>query len=211
MAIVFTLAAGFIVTIVRYYVPLMYLASIFLITHIGLLVSLRATTPVTELLGYQVLGSAGLGLALQQGFLAAQTVLGKEHIPVGLSLMVLSQTLGGSVSLTTCQAILKGTLKGNLADSGTGTGIDPDVIANFGATDLRGSIAPEKLPQFLRSYNVAMQHMWYLPLALAALSLLAAAGMAWKRVTSQKPRLVENTSESEQASIMPAEKTGSIT
>lgn len=170
----------------------MYLASIFLIAHIGLLISLRPTTPVSNLLGYQVPGGIGLGLALQQGFLAAQTVLPRNLVPIGLSLMVLSQTLGGSVSLTACQAILTDKLRTNLA--GKIPGLGPDAIASSGATNLRGSIPEKSLDKFLRLYNNAMKHMWYLPLVLACLSIFAAVGMEWKRVLPQKSTLDEDPS-----------------
>lgn len=160
--------------------PFMLLATVTLALGMGLLTILHFDSPMRYVLGYQVPGGVGLGLALQQTVLAAQTILPISDVPIGVSLIVLAQTLGGTVSLSAADTIFTTSLISGIRRSVPQ--IDQFTILNSGATSLRGSIPAEYLDAVLFHYNKAVVNTWYLSLALACASIIGVAGMEWKRI-----------------------------
>lgn len=175
-----TIASGILVPIVGYYVPFMFLATVTLALGMGLLTLLHFDSPMRYVLGYQVPGGVGLGLALQQTLLAAQTILPIPDVPIGVSLIVLAQTLGGTVSLSAADTIFTTSLISGIRRSVPQ--VDQSTILNSGATSLRESIPAEYLDAVLFHYNKAVVNTWYLSLALACASIIGVAGMEWKRI-----------------------------
>ena len=158
----------------------MLLASITLALGVGLLTRLHFDTPMQYVLGYQVPGGIGLGLALQQTVLAAQTILPIPDVPIGVSLIVLAQTLGGTVSLSIAETIFSTSLVSSIARSVPQ--VDQSTVLNSGATTLQKSIPAEYLDAVLFHYNRAIVETWYLSLAFACASIIGVLGMEWKRI-----------------------------
>ena len=179
-AIVCTIASGILAPIIGYYVPFMLLATIFLALGMGLLTTLHYDSPMRYILGYQVPSGLGLGLALQQTVLAAQTILPIADVPIGVSLIVLAQTLGGTVSLSAADTIFTTSLSSSIAQSVPQ--VNQSTVLNSGATSLRKSIPAQYLDRVLFHYNRAVVKTWYLSLALACASIIGVAGTEWKRI-----------------------------
>ena len=93
----------------------MLLATVFLSLGMGLLTTLHYDSSISFVLGYQVPAGIGLGIALQQTVLAAQTVLPLIDVSVGVSLIVLAQTLGGTISLSVADTIFTTSLTSSIA------------------------------------------------------------------------------------------------
>jgi hypothetical protein len=72
----------------------------------GLLTTLRVDTTSAMWIGYEILTSVGLGMAVQQGFTAVQTVLDAKDVPVGTAAVVACQSLGGAVFVSVVSASL---------------------------------------------------------------------------------------------------------
>ena len=181
-AIVSTIASGILAPIVGYYVPFMLIATVFLALGMGLLTALHFDSPMRLILGYQVPGGIGLGLALQQTVLAAQTILPISDVPIGVSLIVLAQTLGGTVSLAAADTIFTTSLTSSIARSVPQ--VDQSTVLKSGATSLQKSIPAEYLDAVLFQYNRAVVKTWYLSLAFACTSIIGVAGMEWKRINA---------------------------
>lgn len=179
-AIVSTTASGILVPMVGYYVPFMLLATVTLALGMGLLTLLHFDSPIRYVLGYQVPGGIGLGLALQQTVLAAQIILPTSEVPIGVSLIVLAQTLGGTVSLSAAHTIFTTSLTSGIRRSVPQ--VDQSTVLNSGATSLQRSIPTEYLDAVLFHYNQAVVKTWYLSLALACASIIGVAGMEWTRI-----------------------------
>ena len=174
--------------------PFMLLATVTLALGMGLLTLLQFDSPMRYVLGYQVPGGVGLGLALQQTVLAAQTILPISDVPIGVSLIVLAQTLGGTVSLSAAHTIFTTSLISGIRRSVPQ--IDQSTILNSGATSLRGSIPAEYLDAVLFHYNKAVVNTWYLSLALACASIIGVAGMEWKLIKpAQSAKTKSNVSD----------------
>ncbi|KAL8870180.1 MAG: hypothetical protein Q9198_007693 [Flavoplaca austrocitrina] len=107
-------------------------------------------------------------------------MLPMDDIPIGVSLIVLAQTLGGTISLSAADTIFTTSLSSGIAKAVPQ--LDRSTTLNAGATTLRNLIAPEYLETVLAVYNGAAVNTWYLSLALACASVFGVAGMEWKRI-----------------------------
>lgn len=147
---------------------------------LGLLSSMHYDDPMSYVLGYQVPAGVGLGFALQQTVLAAQTILPLAQIPIGVSLMVLAQTLGGTIALSAADTIFTTSLSSSLAESVPQ--VNQATVLSSGATNLQKLVPADSLNEVLKLYNQAVVKTWYLSLALACASIIGTAGMEWKRM-----------------------------
>lgn len=181
-AVVFTTLAGILTPVVGYYVPFMIIATTFLSICMGLLSTLDAETPIRYVLGYQVLGGIGLGCALQQTLVAAQTILPMKDIPIGVSLIVLAQTLGGTIALSAADAIYAGSLASSI--SNRFPEIDSSTVLNAGQGEIRHLVPAQDLGTVIDFTNDSIRKTWYLSAGLAAASIIGVLGMEWKRVAA---------------------------
>ncbi|KAL4880711.1 major facilitator superfamily domain-containing protein [Aspergillus karnatakaensis] len=179
-AVVFTTLCGILTPVIGHYVPFMILATTLLSVGMGLLSTLEYTTPVRDVLGYQVPAGVGLGCALQQTLLAAQTILPMNDIPMGISLIALSQTLGGTIALSAADTIYTGTLASSI--SKRFPEIAREAVLNVGNREIRNLVPEEFLGTIMDLANEAIVKTWYLSIGLAAVSAVGVAGMEWKRV-----------------------------
>nr|OQO15641.1 hypothetical protein B0A51_16561 [Rachicladosporium sp. CCFEE 5018] len=110
--------------------------------------------------------------------MAAQTVLSKTDVPSGISLVFLTQMLGGAIFISVGQNILQSELVKGLQQYG----IDPLVIVTTGATEIRNLVPAAQLPEVLIVYNYALRQTFLCAVGLACAASLGAAGLEWKSV-----------------------------
>jgi hypothetical protein len=122
----------------------------------------------------------GLGLVLQGPSIAAQTVLSKQDVSIGLSIINLANFLGSTVSVTVGQALLESQLAKSLRLILPGVNLRD--IASSGATSIREEAPADQLLAVLAAYNDAIRYVWYLALGLSCLVLLAIFGMEWRSI-----------------------------
>ena len=187
--LVLSLVAGSIVSGVAtgkigYYTQFAYISAAVMPIGAGLISTWRVDTGHAEWIGFQVLYGFALGLGMQQAQLAAQTVLERADVPTGMALIVFMQTLGGAVFLSVGQNVLTSHLVSGM--SGLVGGLDPAVVVNTGATDLRGLVSAEQLPAVLEVYNEALRQVFLVSMGLASVTILGALGLEWKSVKKDK-------------------------
>ncbi|KAJ7983025.1 major facilitator superfamily domain-containing protein [Mycena polygramma] len=182
--VVATILAGCMVTFLGYYVPFMILASIIMPIGAGLISTLTVDSGPAKWIGYQVLFGFGAGLGMQQPFIAAQTVFDSIDVPPGTSLLVFLQTLGGALFVSIGQNIFTRHLAAGLAREIPG--LDPRMVLNTGATDLKATIAPQYLPAVLEVYNQALVSTFHIAIAMVSLSMLGSLSMEWKNIKEKK-------------------------
>jgi hypothetical protein len=175
--------SGGVITRTRWYNPWMILCSVLMSIGAGLFTTFQVDTNSPKWIGYQCLFGFGLGMGMQQASLAAQAVLSKKDVPVGVSLMFFAQSLGGAVFVCVGQSVFTNELEKGL---GRIPGIDPLIILNTGATNLRDVIIPASLPAVLVSYNRALVKAFTVALAVAAFTIAPACGMEWHNVKELK-------------------------
>ncbi|KAJ6157642.1 hypothetical protein N7470_005234 [Penicillium chermesinum] len=185
-AVIFTTLAGILTPVIGYYVPFMIVATALLSVCMGLLSTLEASSPLRFVLGYQVLGGIGLGCALQQTLVAAQTILPMMDIPIGVSLIVLAQTLGGTIALSAADAIYAGSLASSI--SHRFPEIDASTVLNAGQGEIRNLVPAQDLSTIIGFTNDAIRKTWYLSAGLAAGSIFGVLGMEWRRVSAPQKK-----------------------
>ncbi|KAI9730555.1 MAG: hypothetical protein M1834_005796 [Cirrosporium novae-zelandiae] len=179
-----SILAGFLVTKIGYYVPFMYIGSVLMSIGAGLLTTFTINTGHPKWIGYQVVFGFGIGLAMQQASVAAQTVLSKKDVSVGASMMFFAQSLGGALFVSVGENVFTNHLIAGLKNI---PNIDPDVVVNAGATSLKDVISAKYLDLVLSAYNHALSQAFKVALGAACASIVGALGMEWKSVRGRKP------------------------
>ena len=168
---------------VGYYVPGMLVSPVFCAVGAGLLSIMTPATGMGFWIGMQVLFGLGLGCGFQQSNLAAQNVLPREDVPIGMALVFFMQQLGGSVFLAVSQNIFSARLVERLAGV---SGLDMQRIVNTGATEIRKVVPPEALDAVVNAYNYAITRVFLMAAILSAVMILAAAPVEWKSIKGKK-------------------------
>ncbi|EHA20897.1 hypothetical protein ASPNIDRAFT_214740 [Aspergillus niger ATCC 1015] len=105
--VVFSLVAGFGVSSTGYYLPFMYLGSCALIAGSALLTTIHPASQLASLLGFEILIGVGGGSGIQQAYLVAQAILTTQDVAIGLAVIVMAQTLGGTVLLSIATSVVQ--------------------------------------------------------------------------------------------------------
>jgi len=150
----------------------------------GYQVSTRSPTTIEETLRHRkLITSAGLGLSLAQANIACQTVLSREDIPIGITIIAFAQFFGGTVFVTVCQTVLSNTLTSQL--SMKIPGLNAATLSGTGATKLSSLVPNDELPVLLAAYNLAIRNVFYVALAVSCLAFAASFFFEWKSVRKQ--------------------------
>jgi hypothetical protein len=162
-----------------YYTLPMIVGSFILTVGAGLLTTWSVNTKQAEWIGYQVIFGFGLGLGMQQGNMAIQTVLPKKDVSTGTALVFFGQSLGGTVSISVAQNIFASKLRDYL---GSIEGLDVAPIVHAGTTALRHFVPPELLSQVLDAFSRALINAFYVALATSCLGIFGAISMEWRSI-----------------------------
>ncbi|KAI1412624.1 major facilitator superfamily domain-containing protein [Hypoxylon sp. FL1857] len=180
------LFAGFGTSKIGYYVPFIYLAVIIAPIGAGLLTTLEVDTSTAKWIGYQILFGFGSGCGFQLPQVAAQIVLPPRDIPMGISVSMLFQGLGGAVLISAANNVLNDKLLHYINDLGL-PGVDGMAVINAGATEFRNVIPPEHIGQVVDVYNTALRKAFQIALITACLSALPAVLLEWRSVKKGSP------------------------
>ncbi|KAJ7454171.1 major facilitator superfamily domain-containing protein [Mycena latifolia] len=165
---------------IGYYAPFMILSSILAAIGAGLLSTLKVDSGHTKWMPFEVVCGLGIGFGLQQPVLAAQNVLALKDVPIGMAIVMFSQTLGGTLFISIAQNVFTNKLvEGLIADV---PGVSPALVLSAGATSLKNAVAPEFLPGVLEAYNQALVAAFDVALAMACLSLVGALVVEWRSI-----------------------------
>lgn len=164
---------------IGYYVPSMLLSPSIMAIGEGLLSTLTRDSPQGAWVGFQFLSGFGLGMGMQTGSLAVQTVLPAGDLSIGVALIFFTQQLGGAVFTTVGQTILSNLLVSKLAGI---PGINPEQIVKQGATELVKIVPPQDIDLVISAYDYTLTKIFLAAMGLAFAALLSAAGMEWKTI-----------------------------
>lgn len=185
--VLMSIVAGGLVTALGYYAPFMIVSSVLMAIGAGLISTFEVDTGKAGWIGYQIVYGFGVGFGMQQSLIAAQTVLHLDDVPVGTSLIMFMQTLGGALFISIAQNIFTNSLLSNLTSKAPG--FPSGIILRTGATSLKDAVVKlnvDLLPNVLIAYNEALRQTFYTSLAVAALSLIGAVVVEWKSVKGKK-------------------------
>lgn len=176
--------SGITVTVIGYYAPFMILSSIALSIGVGLMTTFEPDTLHPKWIGYQVITGIGIGFGMQQPLIAVQTILDISEVPVGTSVIIFLQTLGGALFVSIGQNVFTNKLALDLAKYVPT--LDPKIVLMTGATSIQKTIAKEYLPGVTLAYNNALTHAFLVAAVMAAVTIVGALAIEWKSVKGKK-------------------------
>ncbi|KAF3030551.1 hypothetical protein E8E15_007924 [Penicillium rubens] len=178
--VVASLLTGAIVTRIGYYTPFMIFGTILLSIGYGLMSMFHTDTSKAVWIGYQIIAGAGAGAGMQQSMIAVQVVLDLSDIPIGTSIIVFAQTLGGALFVSIGNTVFRNKLVEYLANYTPN--VDSALILNTGATGLHSVVDKADLPGVLLAYNDALTQTFIVGAAVASISIIGALCVEWKSV-----------------------------
>ncbi|PWY82108.1 MFS general substrate transporter [Aspergillus heteromorphus CBS 117.55] len=173
------LLTGQLVTLTSYYTPFLIFGACLISIGAGLLTTLNLSTTEAQWIGYQLLYGIGLGCCSQAPNMAAQTVLPREQVAIGASLMFFGQQLFGAIFTSVAENVLDNQLAKRLADI-PGLDVTAKVIQTTGVTALLGEIPHRYREAALGAYNDSLRECFRVGLILACLAMVGAFGMEWR-------------------------------
>ncbi|TGO32964.1 hypothetical protein BHYA_0276g00090 [Botrytis hyacinthi] len=162
-----TIVSGASVSRFGHYVPLMWMCGIIFTAGCEILHTLGISSTTAQWVGYEV------------PYTAVQIVLPTEDVPIGNSLPVFSQTLGGALAISIAQNILTNTLSQELKMI---SGLDSSESIALGAKHLTSTVPTEYLNGVLGAYTYALSRTFILPIAAAGTAYICSLGMEWRKV-----------------------------
>ena len=183
--VVTSIVTGILISRIGYYTPFMLVGVCLTAIGAGLLNALQVNTSVGKWVGFQMLYGFGFGLCSQAPNMAAQTVLPREEVSIGASLMFFGQLLFGSIFNSVGQNVLDNHLASRLAGI---PGTSPQLIQSTGATKLLNDIPTQYHTTALKGYNDSLRVCFRVGLIMACLSILGALAMEWRSVKKNLPK-----------------------
>lgn len=162
----------------------MIASSVLMATGVGLMYTFTPESNHSHWIGYQAIAGIGLGLGMQQPLIAIQTVLDISVVPIGTSVIIFVQTLGGALFVSVGQNIFSNKLVEGLKEFAPQ--IDPSVVLNIGATSIQQNVDKADLPGVTLAYNNALTQTFLVAAVMAALTVVGSSTIEWKSVKGKK-------------------------
>lgn len=176
--VVSSILNGLLVSRTGYYTPFLIGGICIAAIGGGLITTFEGTsTSEGKWIGYQIVYGFGLGASIQAPNMAAQTVLPRQDVAIGASLMLFAQQLFGAVFTTVGQNVLDNQLVNRLSGI---PGISPDLIRDSGATDLLRHVPEQFYAAAVDGYNEALRVCFQVGLIMTCLALPGALAMECK-------------------------------
>jgi hypothetical protein len=169
---------------IGYYTPLAIMGACMMSVGAGLLTILQVDSGAGMWIGYQVLYGLGVGYCFQTPMLAAQTVLPKTDVPMGLALVLFCQLLGASIFISVGENVLANQLLKRLSGI---PGFDRELVTSGGATSFLDALPAGYRAAALSGYNEALRKVFQIGLILACFVVLGVASLEWKSVKKAEP------------------------
>jgi MFS family permease len=182
--VVASILTGQLISRIGYYTPFMIFGVCLTAVGAGLFTTFDINTSKGMWIGFQILYGYGFGSCGQAPNMAAQTVLPREDVAIGASLMFFGQLLFGAIFISVCENVLDNQLSNRLAGI---PDINPRLIQSTGATELLNLIPAQYHAAALEAYNDSLRVCFQVGLIMACLGILGALGMEWRSVKKNLP------------------------
>ncbi|RFU33982.1 hypothetical protein B7463_g2370, partial [Scytalidium lignicola] len=182
--VVSSITGGIGTTKIGYYTPFLLIGCCIASVGAGLLTLLKLETTTGQWIGYQIVYGFGLGLCFQAPNMAAQTVLPRNDVSIGASLMLFGQTLFSAIFVSVGQNVLDQHLASRLARI-SGINLTPNQIEASGITGLFKIIPLQSHDAVLQAYDTSLRLVFVIVVVVTCLSILGGAGMEWRSVKKE--------------------------
>ncbi|KFY33399.1 hypothetical protein V494_07663 [Pseudogymnoascus sp. VKM F-4513 (FW-928)] len=182
--VILAMSAGSLIQKLGYYLPWALSGTALNTIAYGLYSTLSPTTPVSNWIGYQILGGVGNGAAASSSYIAIQNTVPRASIPTAMAILILCQNLGAAVFLTVGQAIFSNSL--TAAITSNVPGVSAKAVLAGGAREIQKLVSAEQLLAVLRAYGKAIDAVMYLGIGLGVLAFVCAWGLGWKDIRKKE-------------------------
>ncbi|KAK2740557.1 hypothetical protein FQN57_006061 [Myotisia sp. PD_48] len=182
--VLFSFLGGTLTSVIGHYVQFVYLTVVFMAIGSGLLTTLEVDSGHPEWIGYQFIFGAGVGFGLQSALTAAQTALPLNDIPIGTAIIMFSENLASAIMVSVAQNTFTNQLVINLSESVPS--LDPNMILDAGATQIKNIVPRESYRVVLVAYNRSLTHTFYVCVGLSCAAILGVVWLEWLSVKGDK-------------------------
>lgn len=151
----------------------------------GLLTTLDLDESIVKVLCLLGLLGAGIGLGIQGPVLAVQTVLPLRDVSTGLAVTGFAGGLGSSFFISVSSTLFQNRLAAEVERYAPGTNATA-AFDHGGLADVREHIGADRLRDVLLGYDKAVVQTLYLPVALAALTVVGSLAMERRSVKKKQ-------------------------
>ncbi|CAM1507597.1 Fc.00g072380.m01.CDS01 [Cosmosporella sp. VM-42] len=180
--VVASIITGVLTGRIGFYTPFLIIGICVTAVGASLLTILQIDTTKGQWIGYQIVYGFGVGACLQAPNMAAQTVLPRDEVSIGASLMLFAQTLFGAIFVSIGQNVLDGQLANRLSSI---TSITPQEIEKAGATGILDIIPSQYHTAALEAYNQSLRVCFRVALIMACVCIIGGFGMEWRSVKKE--------------------------
>jgi len=124
-------------------------------------------------------------MVTQIAFFAVQSVLQATDIPSGISLVIFSQCLGGSLGLSIAQNIFSNSLSQQLRGIG-GLEASAVIAAGASAEGIRTAVPAVLLAMVQQAYDTAFTTAFLVAVTAAGTAFICSPGMEQKRIEKKR-------------------------
>ncbi|KAJ5495550.1 MFS general substrate transporter [Penicillium diatomitis] len=174
------LAGGIAVTKTRHATPFMALGAALATVATGLLYTLDVDTSSAKWIGYQILAGAALAFPFQNALNIAQADVDSSDISTVTATLYYFQVLGGAFSISSAQCAFVNVLLSSLRTSAPG--VNPLLVVNTGATELRSVFTAEQLQGIVRAYMEAIKASFAVGIGMVGIAFVLSLICPWKRL-----------------------------
>ncbi|KAK7992237.1 hypothetical protein PG988_001031 [Apiospora saccharicola] len=179
-----TLASGYFISKTGWAAPVMIGSCIVATVGAGLLYALDIGSSVGEWIGYQIVAGIGWGLSLQVFLVVAQGYSSAADIPAITGVTSSFQTIGGAFLLAAAQCAFVNVLSSSIATNAPH--LDPDIVVNTGATQLRATFSESDMPAVLSAYMSGLKAAHAIAISGAGLGVLISLFCPLERLHGDK-------------------------
>ncbi|KAH7186054.1 major facilitator superfamily transporter [Fusarium flagelliforme] len=178
--IVTALLSGSIISTTGIATPIMVGSSMIALIGTSLIYTLDIGTSSGKWIGYQILAGLGWGMAYQVPVTVVQSSSSEQDVAEVTATVLFFQNLGGAFLQSAAQSAFVNVMKKTLATSAPG--IDPELVAMTGATQLRKTFDADELPGILAGYMRGVKITFALMIAATGMAVLIAPFAQWERL-----------------------------
>ncbi|RGP78358.1 hypothetical protein FLONG3_3494 [Fusarium longipes] len=163
-----------------YYTPFMILASVIMPIAIGLVTTFEIDTSLEKLVSYTALSGLAYGIGFVGPQTAVQTILPAEDVPLGLSIILFSQSFGPAVTVPIAQVLFTNRLTANLKS--LAPSLSQQDISNSGLTAMVAGVPASDTTEVLIAINRSLSQTWYFITGLASIAMVGSLSSKWQSV-----------------------------
>ncbi|KAL4899479.1 hypothetical protein BDW74DRAFT_183735 [Aspergillus multicolor] len=182
--VLLAVTAGALVQRFGYYLPFIVLGTALMTIGSGVLSMIGTSTPEHDLIGYQIIFGAGIGLSVSIPFITIPNLIPRPQIPTAMAIVIFSQFLGGAVMLSAAQTIFSNSLRHLLAEDLSAT--EAGRIIESGARSVRDIVSGTQLTAVLDDYSTAIDRIFYMGIGLGGVAFLFCWGLGWRDIRQKK-------------------------